>query len=46
MGKTAYKARVRLVLKRKKTQKVAAAFSRQLHHVRKVIKKKGAATRG
>lgn len=47
LGKTAYKARVRLVLKRKKTQQIATAFSGQLYSAcKEVIKKKGAATRG
>ena len=47
LGKTAYKARIRLVLRRKGTQKVAARFSSQLYSAcREVIKKKGAATRG
>ena len=47
LGKTAYKARIRLVLRRKETQKVAARFSTQLYSAcKEVIKKKGAATRG
>ena len=47
LGKTAYKARVRLVLRRKKTQAAAARFSSQLYSAcKEVIKKKGAATRG
>ena len=47
LGKTAYKARVRAVLKKKKTQQVAAHYSSQLYSAcREVIRKKGAATRG
>ena len=42
-----HKARIRLVLRRKETQKVAARFSSQLYSAcKEVIKKKGAATRG
>lgn len=47
LGKTAYRARVRVVLKKKKTQQVAARLSGQLYSAcKEVIKKKGAATRG
>ena len=47
LGKTAYKARIRSVLRKKGTQKVASRFSAQLYSAcQEVIKKKGAASRG
>ena len=47
LGKTAYKARIRSILKTKKAQQVAAAHAASLRKVcKEVVAKKGAASSG